>query len=75
MVQKTMETKRRHCTARVALANRISLKWSCSVVIQAANEIYERKLDVDNEQTEQVDEKRKRVPELPEVFSGFLPFE
>ena len=28
---------------------------------QAANEIYERKLDVDNEQAEQVDEKRKRA--------------
>ena len=40
--------------------------------MQAANEIYERKLDVDNEQTEQVDEKRKRVPQLPEAFSGFV---
>ena len=26
---------------------------------QAENEMYERKLDVDNEQTEQVDEKKK----------------
>ena len=35
------------------------------MVPQAANEMYERKLDVDNEQGEQVDEKRKCSPELP----------
>ena len=30
--------------------------------VQAENEMYDRKLDVDNEQTEQVDEKKKSSP-------------
>ena len=33
------------------------------VLLEAANEVYDRKLD-DNEQAEQVDEKRKHPPEL-----------
>ncbi|CAE7942810.1 Znfx1, partial [Symbiodinium sp. KB8] len=42
---------------------------------EAANEIYERKLDVDNEQTEQVDEKRKsRMDFFQELNNAWLPY-
>ncbi|CAK9044497.1 unnamed protein product, partial [Durusdinium trenchii] len=42
---------------------------------QAENEMYERKLDVDNEQTEQVDEKRKsRMDFFQELEYAWLPY-
>lgn len=42
---------------------------------EAENEMYERKLDVDNEQTEQVDEKRKsRMDFFQELEYAWLPY-
>ncbi|CAJ1431671.1 unnamed protein product [Effrenium voratum] len=42
---------------------------------EASNEIYERKLDVDNEQTEQVDEKKKsRMDFFQELHYAWLPY-
>lgn len=42
---------------------------------EAENEMYERKLDVDNEQTEQVDEKKKsRMDFFQELHYAWLPY-
>ena len=50
-----MEMRKRRGALRSAHGKCLSIHW------EAENEMYERKLDVDNEQAEQVDEKRKHL--------------